>query len=494
VGKAASHPPDPPQPDVEAVIIVAASHGKQLVVQACARAHQVGVRPGMTLAHARAQLHGRRVHVADHTPADDARGLQKLARWMHRFSPIVAADEPDGVVADLTGCERVFGGWPALLDKLHRSLEALGLHARTAIAPTFGCAWAVARYGRSARTIVPPEALHDTLTALPIEGLRIEPRIRTALADVAVERIGQLIGLPRAELAARFGKTLLDRLDEAFGAKPETITPLQPAHTDAVDYEFTGPVADATIVRNTVEKMLNQLLDRLERRGHGLVFLRITFRRSDLPPTVLTLPLTYPTRDERHLSKLLEPQLERVHLGHGVIEIRLAAERTAPLVHQQLPLLPGLELCDLSPGATLGALLDQLTNRLGRHAVTTIQSIETYVPERAFAVQPLNDAAAHRPSEAAAYPAPRPSRLFVHPQPVRVIALLPDSPPAWIQSGEHESRVRTDFGPERIALPWWSDDRPSTRDYFAVQTDAGRWLWLFRQRDSGAWFIHGEWS
>ncbi len=448
----------------------------------------------MTLTHARSLLHGMNIHVMDHTPAEDREALRKLARWMHRFSPLVAADYPDGVLVDIAGCERVFGGERPLVDKVYYALKQLGLRACVALAPTFGCAWAVARYGVCLQTFVPHDTLEATLAPLPIAGLRVEPKTCAALSDVSIERIGQLFTIPRAELVARFDGTLLKRLDQALGRKHETITPLWPETRDVAAHEFNAPVVRASIIQNVTKKLLADLLKQLERREHGLMRFKGTVQRSGLPPAILSLALSYPTRDERHVWKLLEPKLERTHLGRGVLCIELEAERTAPVVCDQLSLSPDLEPDKTCSEADLGILLDQLTNRLGTQAVATIQPCETHVPERAFTGRPLSMLQHARSPDAATYDAPRPSQLFHRPERVRVLALVPDGPPAWMQWRGWASNVQVSFGPERITLPWWSDDSVSVRDYFAVQTDAGRWFWLFRECNSGQWFIHGEWA
>ena len=49
-------------------------------------------------------------------------------------------------------------------------------------------------------------------------------------------------------------------------------------------------------------------------------------------------------------------------------------------------------------------------------------------------------------------------------------------------------------GPERIVTAWWGRNTMSTRDYFKVKTDAGVWLWVFRETESGKWFVHGLWT
>ena len=63
---------------------------QQLVTACCGQSRRAGVRPGMTVAHARALLSNP--VVIDVDPGRDRRLLERLARWMMRFSPFVAID------------------------------------------------------------------------------------------------------------------------------------------------------------------------------------------------------------------------------------------------------------------------------------------------------------------------------------------------------------------------------------------------------------------
>ncbi len=92
---------------------------------------------------------------------------------------------------------------------------------------------------------------------------------------------------------------------------------------------------------------------------------------------------------------------------------------------------------------------------------------------------------------------PRPLRLFERPEPIDVIAEVPDSPPVkfrWRRVAHDVARVE---GPERIAMPWWRDGkRVLTRDYFRVETRDGARLWLYREGLYGEtahprWYLHG---
>ncbi|MFD1344837.1 Y-family DNA polymerase, partial [Litorisediminicola beolgyonensis] len=73
--------------------------------------------------------------------------LGTLHRWAGKFSPWVAPEPPDALVADLTGCAHLFGGEEALMAEVAADCADLGLDVRLGLADTLGGAWALARYG-----------------------------------------------------------------------------------------------------------------------------------------------------------------------------------------------------------------------------------------------------------------------------------------------------------------------------------------------------------
>jgi protein ImuB len=96
-------------------------------------------------------------------------------------------------------------------------------------------------------------------------------------------------------------------------------------------------------------------------------------------------------------------------------------------------------------------------------------------------------------------PPDRPLRLFAHPEPVEVMAEVPDGPPLRFRWRRVMLEVARAEGPERIAPEWWrsEDDGRATRDYFRVEDSAGRRYWLFREglygqeRTHPLWYMHG---
>ena len=144
----------------------------------------------------------------------------------------------------------------------------------------------------------------------------------------------------------------------------------------------------------------------------------------------------------------------------------------------------------------LDRLLKTLSLRIGSNRVKTLNIRESYLPERVLYLSPFNpkkEAPTHSLPSAAF---DRPSLLFEEPEPVSAIALLPDHPPCRLLWRRERLRIISGSGPECISEEWWHKNlaTPDTREYFKVQDERGRWLWIFRLRKSSHWFIHGVWA
>jgi protein ImuB len=116
------------------------------------------------------------IHHAD--PVADAEALERLAVWALRYSPVVAVDDPDGLVIDTTGASHLHGGEDATLAGMISRLEAVGITARAAIADTRGAAYALARFAARPMLVIPERQSVDRIKPLPIAALRLRARHR----------------------------------------------------------------------------------------------------------------------------------------------------------------------------------------------------------------------------------------------------------------------------------------------------------------------------
>lgn len=485
--------------DLRAVVLVTTHHNVQTVAGCCGVAAKSGVRTGITLAQARSMLNRTEVEVHCCAPHEDAIGLRRLARWALRLAPIAAPDEPDGLLLDISGCERLYDNESQHIAVIDDALGALGLTVRLAVAPTFGCAWAVARYGDRRLSTVAPDSVSASLESLPVEALRIDGQTCDALAAINVTRIGELMSIPRGALADRFGPGLLMRLDQALGQAFECTESIKPAEVLTATWEFDGPIDDRDIIENTIYGLLEELLAKVGSTGRGVSKLVVELCPHDASPSRMELSPVCPTVDLAHLWVLLRNRLEAFVTAHPIEIITLRAARVGTLTNRQRIFDTALGLDHDADASALGALFDQLAERLGAQSVVQFEPRQTYTPECAFAPVATMVPTPHRVTSTPApdvYPASRPSRMLDQPVAIDVMALLPDSPPVWFRWQGREWRVSAGCGPERIASRWWlcGAEESDARDYYAVQTESGGVFWLFRLLSTGRWFLHGLWA
>jgi protein ImuB len=472
-------------PSRETPLVTAACEGSRRVVAAVDEAAcAAGIRQGLTIAHVQALVPG--LHVVEASPAADTEGLTRLATWCVRYSPLVAVDPPDGLWIEVGGSVHLFGGEAGLLDDIIGRLRRARVNARAAIADTPGAAWAVARFG--GEPIVVPGGMASAIAELPVAALRLLPDIVGSLSRVGVERIGQLAAMPSAPLTRRFGTDVRHRLDQALGHAAEPFDALIPPEVIRRRLAFAEPLGDPDNFAHVVARLCSELCEDLSTRGVGARRLDLIFGRVDKAAQAVRVGTARPARDPAHLARLLGERLGTIDPGFGIEDALLIASRVEPFVEKQITarLIEGDE-----PEGDVADLVDRLAVRFGEDRVYRQAPVESDVPERSVAKVP-----ALAPPVAATWPAGlrRPTRLLDPPEPVEVMALVPDYPPAaFIWRRVHRRVVRAD-GPERIAGEWWraADEVGTSRDYYRVEDDKGRRYWLFRDApEDGRWFVHG---
>ncbi|MFD1741278.1 Y-family DNA polymerase [Cypionkella sinensis] len=478
--------------DLEQVLAVEGKHGP--VVYALNRAARLsGVTIGARMADMRALCPNLHVDFAD-TEGDKA-ALDRLALWARRWCPWTIADDwaagasSHGLILDTTGSDHIWGGEAAMLAEMEANLSGVGLSSCLALAPTWGAAWAHARFG-SARTINADPA------ALPVAALRLDGETVLLLNRLGLRTIGQLSSLPRLSLARRFSRAALVqnpliRLDQLTGHLPEPVSPPEdPVHFRA-DVRLAEPILDPT---HHLPALCTALCDQFIKMHKAARRLLLTVYRTDGTISTLDVACASPSREPAHLIFLFRDRLEKIDPGYGFDLISLEATVTETLDPRQVNLEGSTDA-----GLELAQLIDRLTARFGAKALMELQPVASHIPERAeIRAAPLNPQP-ERTAPSTYIRADRPQRLLQHPEEISVLYAMPEGPPAQFQWRRRSYRVARYQGPERIAPEWWQD-RPGTRlrDYFKVEDDAGHRLWIYREGLHGdgrggipRWFMHG---
>jgi protein ImuB len=444
-------------------------------------AERVGLHRGMALADAQAFCPDLMTRPAD--LAADARFVQALRRWATRYCPWVGVEGRDGLVLDITGAAHLWGDETGMLTDMHQRLSRAGVFVRLGLADTRGAAWALARHGEGRAE---PGAARAILALLPVAALRLDDATVTALQRLGLRSIGDLEGAARAPLARRFGPGLMQRLDQALGRQPESVTPERDPPHYGVRLSLPEPVGLTADVMAGVERLLIGLCERLRARDTGARVLCLTLRRVDQGAQQIELRLARALRDPARILPLFVRGVDAVDAGFGIDQMRLEATLTEALPALQPGLAP--------PAAQAGRLDDLITRigtRIGLENVQRFLPADSHIPENSF----LRAPAAYAPHGGAWVALrPRPLRLF---PPEPVAGGTGARPPERFRWRRMALAIAQATGPERIAPEWWLADenwRSGIRDYWHVQTRQGRRLWLFYTPQNPGWFVQGEFA
>ena len=482
--KSADSPPDSP-----VVLTVEGPHG--LLIHAVTKAAtERGARAGARLTDARALDPGLAAVPAD--PEGDAASVERLARWASRWSPLVEVDGADALRLDVSGVAHLFGDEEQLVRDVQRCFARIGLTAHVAIAPTAAAAWAFSHFGG------------EELSPLHVAALRLKPDTVRTLERLGLKTIGALLDMPRLALARRFkdGDDVVDALDRLTGRKNEPLTaaPADPPPRAALRLE--EPATHPEAPGQALERLIPALVRKLQQRHLGARRLALTGYRVDGTVAVASVATAIPSREPKHLQRLLIDKAAALDPEFGFDAFTLTAEWTEELGAAQDSLVE-----EPSGEREIAKLVDRLTVKLGPQRVRRPQAEDSHLPERASGWIPAlaslrakrSNPVLDRHVASLLAMTKRPQRLLDRAEAIDVIYATPEGMPrrfVWRRAVHDIARVE---GPERIAPEWWR--QPSSarlRDYYRVEDREGRRYWIYREGLVGDgrggapnWFIHG---
>lgn len=499
-----------------------------------------GVCPDQSLSDARAVLPSLASMPLE--PAADLLALRRLARWFGRYGPnrnLVVMRSPAGRVLDhgiwidVAGVEHLYRGEEGLLDHVSQRLKAAGLTARLGLADSYGAAYALARFGclHNGIAVALPGQSRQMLAGLSVGGLRLAPDAVRLLRRLGLYAIGDLYDLPRVSLARRFceikgsrstswagglAQAILMRLDQALGLLAEPLRPLGEPPVLSVRKSYPDILITAVAVRAEIESLLEELCRGLEAAGLGLRRLRLLLMRSDGTSAHIMVGTSSACRSPTHLMRLIGERLDGVDAGFGIDAVVMEVLRAQNLPEDQKEIATDA----FRAMESLEQLLDRLINRSNGIRVFGVGAQASHIPERAVVRCVPWGGGGGSWLDAPWKAASRPPLLLSRPEPIDVLAEVPEGAPARFTWRRIVHRVHKSEGPERLLPEWWRhlevqdedafDDAglpglrretsrlAAARDYYRVEVEGGARYWVFRDglyADDMAveprWFLHG---
>jgi protein ImuB len=394
--------------------------------------------------------------------------MKAVAAWAEQYSSIVHFDERRWMLWIEVGASlSYFSGLDALRQHVDESIEALGYTTQQGIAPTVECAALLAVYPNSS-AIQRKSELSAAITPLPLRLLYLPPDTLESLRGIGWQTIGDVLSIPRDQLARRFGDDVTLYIQKLLGELPDPRKAYRAPATYRRRFDLADPIHVVEALLFPLRRLLGELQGYLRGRDTALQRLTLELRHHKQSPTILELRTTAPQRDSNRLLALLREQLDRTPFPNAVTELLLSVDQFVDLGDTQL------DFFNTRPQKQneWSDLLDKLRARLGDQAVRRLGLRDDHRPEQAWCVVKQDEVE----KDAITLSINEPERPFwlLEPTPLRQLPRLLGKP-------------------ERIESGWWTGNE-CRRDYYIAETDEGSRWWLYRDEKTKHWFLHGVWS
>ena len=415
-----------------------------------------------------------------------------IAVWALQFTPRVAYLE-EAVVMEVQACLRLFGGEKLLKARITDESRAQGVEA-IGWAPTSLAALAFARSGVSDGFAGPLARLLD---GLALEKLTAVGQHQPVLARLGCKTLGDVRRLPRGGISRRFDQQVLAALDQAYGQRPTAHHWVSLPEGFSMTLELPGRVDSAASLMLGANRLLLQMCGWLAARNSGATAFVMRWYHDTLRSKTageggeLVIRTAEPSRDVRHLVRLLAEHLAKVDLLAPVGDIGIEALEVHSLGDDNASLIPD----NLRSGEQLGMVLERLSARLGPERVMRPVLKEDH---RLEWMQTWPSAAAQLESRSPKLPRivdiPQPSWLL--PRPLK-LAVASERP-------MYQGPLQLVVGPHRVEGGWWhrianTEGAPCIqnvqRDYWVAVSKHAGILWVFQERlaydATSCWYLHG---
>jgi protein ImuB len=421
----------------------------------------------------------------------------------YEFSPRIEELDPNTVVADAAGLDRLFGHPAALAATLSSRFAELGFTGSIAIAANPDAAVHAAR-GLPGVTVIPRGEEAARLADLPIDLLDPTPEIQETLACWGIRTFRDLAALPEIGIAERLGAEGVRLQKLARGAATRPLRPVVPELIFEQSEELEYPVTELEPLSFILNSLLHQLCAALESRALAAIEIHLTLKLENQPDHARALRLPVPMRDTKILLKLLQLELSAHPPAAPILAVTLRAEAAKPRAAQT-----GLYTPPAPEPEKLELTLARIAAVVGRGNVGIPELVDTHRPGAfrlaAFQLATFQPAtfqpatwrghsclrrrdSSRRSVDAQTNP---PLRIYRPALPANIQA--PEGRPAQISAHGIQGRVLTLAGPWRISGDWWTPT-PWARDEWDIALSDGALYRIYYERPAGRWFIEGSYD
>jgi protein ImuB len=443
---------------------------KQRVLRTNDCAASLGIKEGMGTATVRALAESSAIVLLERDIEAEQRAQQQLCCWAYSITPTLYTFREDCLQLEIGGCLTLFKGLDALLTLANMGIASRGYSVHYALAATPKAAWLLS-FTDSDTALDAQADLRTRLATLPLQLLDNFSRTVDSLRRAGLYTLGDLLALPTAALGRRCGEDFTFFLQQLLGEREDLQPDYRPPESFSDTFWFGYEVKANAELLPAIQILLKSLCQFL--RNTQLQTGEIEWQLMGLDGAIRPVIVRSSSSKSYWESwyQLTCIHIDTLQLDGSVEGITLACHT----------LRAGeLESIDLfsqhNQREPMGSLLDRLRSRLGLQAIEKVSCRDEHLPE--YALHISHDTPGE-PNIANQHCAQRPFWLMPMPQPLK-------------QYGDKlywNGALKLVYGPERIEDNWWRE--AASRDYYIAADKAGQHYWIYSDRLTECWFVHG---
>ncbi len=450
---------------IEGPIAIIHRKNNQEVIACCNKnAINAGIYPGLRLQAAFAicdhlEVHKRNLKLEE-------KFLENMAHWAYKFSSQISF-EPSILLLEIGASLNLFGGYNLLLRKIKKEIKNFNLVVNWSISPTPMASSLLARNKPGIR--VTKEQLIKALEAISISELINDRQAQNLINNIGLYNIGECLHLPRAELSRRIGPNLLLLFDRLLGKVADPRKYWKPPIYFYQRINFTTETSQYTGLMFPAKRLITSLCGFLCGCDKATQHLNWEILHSQHTPTYFNQRLNSPSRSIKYILKIFCESIEHRSLALPAIGVCLKVTNMSSFEGGSESFLSDSKIIESN------IFIDRLCNRLGENKVNGICEVADYRPELSMRFCSLGDS-----EKGIGKNFKKPSWLLSKPIPLKNNNKLP----------EYNGPLELIGLPYRIESGWW-DGFDIARDYFVALNSKREKLWIFYNRRSKEWFLHG---
>lgn len=423
------------------------------------------------------------------------------------LSPRVQFRIPHFIFIDLESTAGILGGEDRALIRALDIAHALGCkHPQAGIADSPALAQILAlqdrtlisEAGEDAATLkkLPVQVLTDFEGLIPWPQRRRVEHIISFFETLGITQIDNLWSLSLSSFRERWGETGVTLWKRLHGQHGQVISPLLPTEAFEAYAYFDDPVSTIPFLQSRLDELLNFLFLRLAGQGRFAKKLQLILHceYSDARHHVTIEPVS-PSRNLALFQDLLYAKVAKVDLQNPVRECEIELFDVPEKVEQ----LDFFEPRDSSEERWQRLISFAQQSQI---EVGFLELVPQHFPENSYHLKAdwprllKAEDAVERSETAIQVKSVYSKALLNSPRPT----LLLETPKNLSTNELKRFRKMSFFPTERIEASWWGRLRdalknkgqnPQDRDYYFAVSDAGELVWIYQDRQSKNYFLHG---